>query len=568
MSYSTRLQPQANSSQEIIALRVEIDDLNERNRSLQTEKSRLRAQNILVTEENTKLLQEIQNLREEIGKLKQETNPRQRRQRGNKNHSDVRQDLSRLLENHKAQQAEIEKINLRVSKITENEGILSDVTMDSVDVDPELPEDLIGQSPDDNTVSGGDTDKDAVNEDQDAEDENLKSVEDALEKRKKTFEQEKKRQLKRIPKEVKKDFRQIGFGKWYKSYLPMIQLGPYDVGGILRQSYLEMLNEKKESGKDMKRLVFWYGNSWEDRNKAFSFLNKTQIIDYKEGKALGLDKLPPALQGKITEPSKKLTSREQFLVNGLTQMRYDAILPLESRIEWMNEFEETYETASEVEERKRAALKPKTPRKKKGEKTSKKATTKTRKRKRPKTSKVTAKYKIGTRIRKKFGAYYFEGEVTSTSVINTHSGKEVWYMVCYTDGDKEELEEAAIDETVISPIYTDSDVENATPEGTNNSKKNRKNATSSSQFAVGTMVRKFFNGIPFDGKIVSIIPPSEGETGDVWYRIEYEDGDSEDVDEEQLKLLVVSEDDQNDTDMNLTNSSFNIDLEDSVITFT
>lgn len=308
----------------------------------------------------------------------------------------------------------------------------------------------------------------------------------------------------------------------------------------------------------MKRLVFWYGNSWEEKNKAFSFLNKTQIIDYKEGKAQGLDKLPPALQGKITEPSKKLTPREEFLVSGLTQMRYDSILPPEGRIEWMNEFEETYETASEVEEQKRAAPKPKTPCKKKGDKTSKKATTKTRKRKRPTTSKATAKYKIGTRIRKKFGADYYEGEVTSTSVMNTHHGKEFWYMVCYTDGDKEELAEADIDEIVISPIYSDSDVENATPEATNNSQKKRKNATSSSQFAVGTVVRKFFDRIPFYGKIASIIPPSEGETGDIWYRIEYEDGDSEDVDEEQLKVLVVSEHDQNDAD---TNSI------DSVITF-
>lgn len=247
MSYSTRLQPQANSFQEIVALRVEIDDLNERNKSLQKEKSKLHAQNIFVTEENTKLLQEIQNLREENRKLKQRKNPRQRQQRGNKNHSDVRQDLSRLLENHKAQQAEIEKINLRVSEITENEGILSDVTVDSVGADPELPEDLIGKAPDDNTVSSGDTDKDAVNEDQDAEDENLKSVEDALKKRKKRFEQEKKRQLKEVPKEVKKDFRQLGFGKWGKSYLPIIQLGPYDVGGSLRESYLEMLNDVSEN---------------------------------------------------------------------------------------------------------------------------------------------------------------------------------------------------------------------------------------------------------------------------------------------------------------------------------
>jgi len=556
MSFSNRLQPQANSFQEIVALRVEIDDLNERNKSLQKEKSKLHAQNIIATEENTRLLQEIQNLREENRQLKQGKNPRQRQLRSNsKNHLDVRQDLSRLLENHKAQQAEIEKINLRVSEITENEGILPDVTMDSVGVDLELPEDLIGKAPDDNTVSSGDTDKDAVNEDQDAEDENLKAEEDALKERKKRFEKEKKKQLKKIPKEVKKDFRQLGFGKWGKSYLPIIQLGPYDVGGSLRESYLEMLNDKKKGGKDMKRLVFWYGNSWEEKNKAFSFLNKTQIIDYEEGKAQGLDKLSPALQGKVTEQSKKLTSREEFLVNGLTQMRYDSILPPESRIEWMNEFEETYETESEVEEQKRAAPKPKTPCKKKGDKTSKKATAKTRKRKRPTTSNATAKYKIGTRIRKKFGAYFYEGEVTSTSVINTHRGKELWYMVCYTDGDKEELAEAEIDEIVVSPIYSDSDVENATLEGTNNSQKKSKNATSSSQFAVGTVVRKFFNRIPYYGKIASITHPSEGETGDVWYRIDYEDGDSEDIDEEQLKVLVVSEYDAD------TNSI------DSVITF-
>lgn len=68
----------------------------------------------------------------------------------------------------------------------------------------------------------------------------LKQIELAKEE----FEKEKEKKLSVIPKEVVKDFRKIGFGKWGKAYMPVIQLSPYDVeDGAIRIGYFRMLEK-------------------------------------------------------------------------------------------------------------------------------------------------------------------------------------------------------------------------------------------------------------------------------------------------------------------------------------
>ena len=57
------------------------------------------------------------------------------------------------------------------------------------------------------------------------------------------FEAEKKKVMDKIPDYIKNDFRQIGFTKWGKQMLPVIQLGPYDVEpGPVRDQWLKMFH--------------------------------------------------------------------------------------------------------------------------------------------------------------------------------------------------------------------------------------------------------------------------------------------------------------------------------------
>ena len=55
------------------------------------------------------------------------------------------------------------------------------------------------------------------------------------------FEETRKEVIAKIPQDVKDDFRQIGFAKWGKEFLPIMQVGPYDVGpGDVRDQWMVM----------------------------------------------------------------------------------------------------------------------------------------------------------------------------------------------------------------------------------------------------------------------------------------------------------------------------------------
>lgn len=61
---------------------------------------------------------------------------------------------------------------------------------------------------------------------------------------KEQFEKEKQKRINSMPKENVKGFRKIGFGKWGKTSLPIIQLSPYDVeDGDVRAAYFKMLQK-------------------------------------------------------------------------------------------------------------------------------------------------------------------------------------------------------------------------------------------------------------------------------------------------------------------------------------
>jgi hypothetical protein len=63
-------------------------------------------------------------------------------------------------------------------------------------------------------------------------------------KMKAKFEEERANVLAKIPENVKKEFRQVGFAKWGKDFLPVMFLGPYDVApGSVRDQWFEMLEK-------------------------------------------------------------------------------------------------------------------------------------------------------------------------------------------------------------------------------------------------------------------------------------------------------------------------------------
>jgi hypothetical protein len=108
-------------------------------------------------------------------------------------------------------------------------------------------DDDLSEDTDADSVSGEEGDEGAVNRDTD-------SLEGSPERRqrpskrrsyqlatKKEFESFRSEWLDRIPKEIKSRFREGGFSKWGKEWLPVLELGPFDVEpGPVREMWFDM----------------------------------------------------------------------------------------------------------------------------------------------------------------------------------------------------------------------------------------------------------------------------------------------------------------------------------------
>ncbi|KAL7538830.1 hypothetical protein ACHAXR_008808 [Thalassiosira sp. AJA248-18] len=161
------------------------------------------------------------------------------------------------------------------------------------------------------------------------------------------FEQYKADLLSRVPKSVKSRFREGGFSRWGKDWLPVLELGPFDVEpGPVREMWLEMFDNTQENGRDMTRLVFWYGVKFEDRGQAYSFVQHTKLINYEEGQRKGFCKMPKKIQKKI-EKKQKLTKTEEQIRRGLKEIEGDMGRDKPDRAAWMMKFKEDYELAEE-----------------------------------------------------------------------------------------------------------------------------------------------------------------------------------------------------------------------------
>jgi len=165
-------------------------------------------------------------------------------------------------------------------------------------------------------------------------------------KAKKDFERHRDDILAHIPKNVKEGFREIGFTKWGKTFLPVIQLSPFDVEpGKVRDQWMTMFENCRAKKRPMTVLIFWYGVTWENRSEAYSFVPKNKVHSYQEGVSKGYNILPPKIQKK-KQSGKILSSIEEQHLSGLSQVEEELKRPKEDRIKWMTQFSEEYEDLS------------------------------------------------------------------------------------------------------------------------------------------------------------------------------------------------------------------------------
>jgi len=157
------------------------------------------------------------------------------------------------------------------------------------------------------------------------------------------FERNRKDILQQIPEKSKREFRTLGFAKWGKDFLPVMVLGPYDVGpGGVRDQWMQMFENTIKSGRAMSKLVFWYGTPHDDLSNSFSFVAGSKIVSLPSGQKQHLHELPAKTQKKL-ESGKKLTATESMHVNGLKEFVEDVGRKPADRSEWLFEFQEDYE---------------------------------------------------------------------------------------------------------------------------------------------------------------------------------------------------------------------------------
>jgi len=145
------------------------------------------------------------------------------------------------------------------------------------------------------------------------------------------FRLEKETMLNQVDKSVKDDFRKVGFAKWQRQWLPVIQLGPYDISpGPVRKYWMDFFHKRNEAP----RLVYWYGSPKDDLSKSFSFLSKNTIVSYDEGVKQSRHELSAKIKKKLLA-GKQLTVAEKVLVKGLTELKDESEMSKENRLSWM-----------------------------------------------------------------------------------------------------------------------------------------------------------------------------------------------------------------------------------------
>jgi len=140
---------------------------------------------------------------------------------------------------------------------------------------------------------------------------------------------------------IKENFHQIGFSRWSGTWLPIIQLSPYDPPpGVVRNDWMKIFNKVKKK-TSLPRMIYWYGTKRDEAGQkaGFSFCQKSSICSYEEGVKNGRNVIPEKTQKKIYA-GKKLTDIEVLLVDGLKEQEIELQLAKEDRVDWIKGNEE------------------------------------------------------------------------------------------------------------------------------------------------------------------------------------------------------------------------------------
>jgi len=135
-----------------------------------------------------------------------------------------------------------------------------------------------------------------------------------------------------IPNDISKNFREVGFGKWGRDWIPIIEVGPDDVADHLSDEWMESFHKKKDN---YRHLIYFYGSklnhgyAWFDSKEWLS-----KFTSFENGKRKGYLDIPLPIQKKI-ENKQTLSRTQRERLDAKLQINIDFPLPKEKRIAWL-----------------------------------------------------------------------------------------------------------------------------------------------------------------------------------------------------------------------------------------
>lgn len=141
-----------------------------------------------------------------------------------------------------------------------------------------------------------------------------------------SIDEEEEKYMETLPENIRLRFREIGFAKWTKEWIPVLVLSPYDVIGVLREKWKLNYESHKNRNRPMKHLVVWYGSRYED--EMFGWV--TELIPYDKAAAKGVNLCPAHVLKKI-ESGEKLTWKEKVIADAFKEVEEALELPKSDR---------------------------------------------------------------------------------------------------------------------------------------------------------------------------------------------------------------------------------------------
>jgi len=82
--------------------------------------------------------------------------------------------------------------------------------------------------------------------------------------------------------------------------LPVFQLSLFDIEPRKTQDqWMTTFEHFQIKKRSMSILVYFYGNAWEEKSSAYSFVPKNKTHSYEEGVSEGYNKLPSKIEKKM-----------------------------------------------------------------------------------------------------------------------------------------------------------------------------------------------------------------------------------------------------------------------------